>query len=186
MSSAHIVINEDQTIFIPAGLKYLGVLTDHNVKTIIFDCPRYIEGIDISTWEMKINYQRADGYKDSYIADNVTVDKDDPNIIHFNWVISQNVTLVNGKVMFAFCATEKDSDGEMVRHWNTATNEKLSIQDGINCYEIEGLYPDLVESMREEIKKEVSTKAIDDGNGNITILNDDAATDDGNGNITLG
>lgn len=37
----HVIINKDRTVNVPNSLQRLGVQYDHNVNTIVFDCPRY-------------------------------------------------------------------------------------------------------------------------------------------------
>ena len=100
----HFTINKDRTISIPQNLKVLGVQYEHNVEIVTFDCPRYWDGTDLSTMNLYINYIRSDGQKGKYLCESVAIDENDTEIIHFNWKITRNVTLVKGKVRFLVCA----------------------------------------------------------------------------------
>lgn len=47
-----IIINSDRTVTVPDSAKKIAVQYDHNVNTLIFDCPRYADeehNIDLST-----------------------------------------------------------------------------------------------------------------------------------------
>ena len=36
----HIIINSDRSITVPTELKNIAVQNDHNIETVMFDCPR--------------------------------------------------------------------------------------------------------------------------------------------------
>lgn len=98
----HIVIKEDRSIASPSTIKNIGVQYDHNASTLIFDCPRYNNDIDMSDMQIYINYTLADGTKGCKLADNVRVDEKDENIIHFDWTITRNVTKIDGQSLSWF------------------------------------------------------------------------------------
>ena len=105
----HIVIHPDRSVTVPEELKNLAVQYDHNIATVIFDCPRYWDGNDMSKMGIRINYEREDGYGDCYVCTDVTADEEDPKLMHFSWVISRNVSDMPGILHFAVCAIRNDS-----------------------------------------------------------------------------
>ena len=104
----HIVINADRTISVPKELQRIGVQYDHNIETVIFDCPRYWDDHDMSKMAIYINYKCPDGTSGSYVAENVRVDEDDDSVMHFDWTISRNVTNAKGKISFIVCVKKTE------------------------------------------------------------------------------
>lgn len=99
----HIVVGDDRVITVPESLKRIAVQYDHNVETVTFDCPRYWDGLDMSKMVVYINYKLPNRMLGSYVADNVTVDESDTNLMHFTWTISRNVTESEGYISFLVC-----------------------------------------------------------------------------------
>lgn len=141
----HIVIGIDRKITVPASLKRIAVQYDHNIETVTFDCPRYWDGLDMSNMAIYINYIRSDKYADSYPVTNVTIDDNDPNIMHFDWTISRNVTEANGGLLFLVCIKNTDDEGIEINHWNSEICRDLYVSEGMENEELENLqYTDLV------------------------------------------
>ena len=103
VDEAHIVINSDRSVSVPDELKNIAVQYDHNIETVTFDCPRYWDGNDLSTMTIKINYVKTDGSNGTYICGKPTVDSNNENLIHFDWLISNDVTASSGSVKFIVC-----------------------------------------------------------------------------------
>lgn len=138
----HIVVGGDRFITVPSNLKRLGVQYDHNMETVVFDCPRYWDNRDMSKMAVYINYALSDGYMDRYPADNVRADGD---IMHFEWTISRNVTQVTGEVSFLVCVMDTDSEGNEARHWNSELCQACYISPGMETEESPvDMYPDLI------------------------------------------
>lgn len=143
----HIVVNPDRTISIPDELKHIAVEHDHNVETVIFDCPRYWDEHDFSTMHAYINYVRPDGYKDQYPVKNLRVDETDESIIHFDWTVSRNVTKKRGNITFLVCIKTLNEAGEEEPHWNSRLNSELIIDPGLEYIDSENNdLPDSVQS----------------------------------------
>ena len=49
----------------------------------------------------------------------MSVDDSDNSIMHFDWIISKNVTMAIGKLAFLVCIKKVDLDGNEVNHWNS-------------------------------------------------------------------
>lgn len=180
VAEPHIVIGRDRFITVPADLKRIAVQHDHNVETVTFDCPRYWDGIDMSTNEFAIyiNYMLADSSLGSYVAENVSVDIEDENIMHFTWTISENVTKAKGHLMFLVCIKKvedkevvvenvvEDEEGNEIietetvietvttNHWNSELNKDLYVSEGLETVEaVSEMTPDFVTKVLTTIDK---------------------------------
>jgi len=156
----HIIVGSDRYITVPESLKRIAVQFDHNVETVIFDCPRYWDGLDMSKMKIYINYMRSDNTRGMYLAKDISVDSNDKNIMHFSWTISQNVTLTKGKVSFLVCIKKTDKDGLEVNHWNSELNEDIYVSEGLECAEsIISQYPDIITDLltRMDYVEEIAT-----------------------------
>ena len=131
----HIVIGEDRIITVPESLKRIAVQHDHNVETVTFDCPRYWDGIDLSTMAIYINYLCPNRTLGAYIAQNVTIDESDSNVMHFDWTITRNITVKNGKLSFLVCIKNVDSEGNEINHWNSELNTDMYVSEGLETTE---------------------------------------------------
>lgn len=162
----HIVIGDDRFITVPNSLKRIAVQYDHDVETVTFDCPRYWDGLDMSTLAIYINYMRKDRVTGCYKAMNVVVDEIDPNIMHFDWTISRNVSMVKGEIKFLVCIKKADSEGNEVNHWNSELNEEMYVSEGLETGEtILGPYPDIIMQWEDEVQavKDILLDARDSG-----------------------
>ena len=138
----HIVIGRDRIIVVPEPLRRLAVQYDHNIETVIFDCPRFWDGKDFSTMSIFINYTRQDGYEDSYAVTNVVAEDE---FLHFEWTISRNVTEYAGPISFLVCIKDTDDEGNEIYHWNTEINKQASVSMGMEVHgHILDEKPDLV------------------------------------------
>lgn len=142
----HIIIDRNRFITVPEALKRIAVEDDHRIETVTFDCPRYWDEHDLSEMKIYINYIRYDKYIGSYPIDNaVTIDEDDDSIIHFDWVITREVTDVAGGLVFLVCAKKVDEYGNEENHWNSELNKDLYVSEGLEVQDIiMNEYPDLV------------------------------------------
>lgn len=141
----HVRINDDRTITVPKELRKIAVQFDHDVETVTFDCPRYWDGIDMSKMTIYVHYMRSDMARGKFLAKNVVVDETDDTIMHFDWLLSQNVTLVKGRLIFLVCIKEVGEDGKEIRHWNSERNEEMHVSEGLECDDfVMDLEPDII------------------------------------------
>lgn len=155
----HIIVGGDRFITVPSNLKRLAVQYDHNMETVVFDCPRYWDNRDMSQMAVYINYALSDGYMDRYPADNVAADGD---IMHFEWTISRNVTQVSGVVSFLICVMKTDVDGNEERHWNSELCQECYISPGMETEEsLVDIQPDLITQLllRMDSVEKINIKA---------------------------
>lgn len=129
----HIVINADRSVTVPESLREIAVQFDHNVERVTFDCPRYWDDVDLSQMHIFINYMLSDGYMNRIKVENVVVDETDESMMHFDWVISGNVTRVNGMVTFIVCAKDSDIEGNVKLHWNSKLCNDVFVSEGLDC-----------------------------------------------------
>lgn len=150
----HIVIGEDRIISVPEELRRIAVQYDHDVETVTFDCPRYWDGLDMSELSIYINYMRKDRYVACYKATDIVVDGTDPNIMHFNWTVSRNVSEVKGELKFLVCIKKGDSEGYEVNHWNSELNAEMYISEGLEVEpSILDPYPDIISQWEDEVQR---------------------------------
>ena len=142
----HIIIDKKRKVSVPDELKRIAVQHDHNIETVTFDCPRYWDGNDMSQSRICINYKRPDGILGSYVASNVIVDETDNTIMHFDWTISQDVTVKDGSLIFLVCIKKFDAEtGEEINNWHSELNTEMYISKGLECDKIvDGAYSELV------------------------------------------
>ncbi len=148
----HIIIGEDRSIMIPESLRDIANQYDHNVETVTFDCPRYWDGVDMSLLVVYINYQLPDGSEGCHMATNVVSDKENDKLMHFDWTISRNVTLLEGKVLFNVSIRDTDDLGRLVRCWNSDMCDQLTVAKGLECSnEVGKKYPDIIAHVSQEV-----------------------------------
>ena len=112
-----IIDAESRKITVPDEYKLLGVESDKDVERVYFKCPKVVgDGIDLSTLGLRINYQNADGQKDSYPVDDLTVENE---FITFSWLLSRKAVAYKGTVKFIVCAVRTGDDGMVSNEWNT-------------------------------------------------------------------
>lgn len=142
----HIVINPDRTITVPESLKKIGIQFDHNIETVTFDCFRRWDGHDLSKMKIFINYLRSDNEVGSAQATNIETIDDER--MTFDWVISQNVTMVNGPLTFIVCIKAADpTDNSMIRHWNSERNTDLYVGEGLAAEPVNETHADIITAL---------------------------------------
>ncbi len=152
VAEGHIAIGKDRKITVPASLKRIAVQYDHNVETVTFDCPRFWDGLDMSQMTVYINYLCANRRSGTFRAENVTADRRYMEIMHFDWVISKNVSMTPGKIAFQVCVKKVDSDGNEEVHWNSEVCKDCFVSESLDCSEAElsEVYPDMFEQWHRE------------------------------------
>jgi hypothetical protein len=129
----HIVINESRQAIVPNELKIIAVTGDKDIETVTFDCVRFWDGNDLSTFAIYLNYVLPDLSDGTYIPDSIVADGD---VFHFDWNIKNNITKKNGKIAFAITAikTKQNESGETVvdKQWGSLPNSDCSIALGLD------------------------------------------------------
>lgn len=158
----HIVIGADRFINVPAALQKIGVQDDHQVNQLIFDCPRYWDGLDLVNEDgpttpkfiFYINYtiRGTNGHVDAgrYTVEDVSVDANDTSVIHFSWPVSSHMTQVDGAITFSVCCIE-GVDEENVTRWNSEPcADGLVVSKGLECLDATfEMYPSVMDRVRQ-------------------------------------
>ena len=119
-------VNPDtREIIVPEKYKILGVFSDEKVTKIPFTCPKVVgNNVDLTEYNLYINYQNAIGRHNAYLVDDVTVSGDN---ITFSWLLSRDVTLSSGVVKYSICAKKLNGDS-ISNEWNTTIANGIVIQ----------------------------------------------------------
>ena len=105
-----------RVITVPASLSLLGTESDKKTNRIHFRCPRVVgDNVDLSNFQICINFRNANSEKDRYIVEDMMVDGDE---IAFSWSLSRKVTKYKGRVSFVVCALNAH-EGNIENEWNT-------------------------------------------------------------------
>lgn len=98
-SSIQFLIDENmRTVTVPPEGVVLGVTGDKDVNRINFKMVRFYDGLDLSTFQIRINYVNANGDANYYQVTDTTVEED---YILFTWLVSSDAAAYKGTVSFA-------------------------------------------------------------------------------------
>jgi len=138
-----VIDNELRTIDIPEDL-LLGVESDEAVQKLIFDMPRYYNGIDLSVFAIRVNYMNANNEGDVYVVDSPTIDTER---ITFTWVVGRQATKYKGDTHFVVCLKKLRQDSTIEKEFNT-TVHALPVLVGLETTEaIIEEHPDIFEQL---------------------------------------
>ena len=111
-----VIDGETRIISVPNEYKELGVESDEKVTRIKFQCPKIVgDNVDLTEYNLYINYRNAGNKLNSYLIEDVTVTDD---IINFSWLLSRHVTESPGTISYIVCAKKSDDTG-VINEWNT-------------------------------------------------------------------
>ena len=152
-------INPDtREITVPEKYKILGVFSDEKVTKIPFTCPRVVgNNVDLTEYNLYINYQNASGASNAYLIDDIVVSGDN---ITFSWLLSRYVTFSPGVVKYNFCAKKLDGD-TISNEWNTTIATGLVIQGLEATREIIEENPDIIEALISKAHTHENKAALD-------------------------
>lgn len=138
-------VNPDtREIIVPEKYKILGVFSDEKVTKIPFTCPKVVgNNVDLTEYNLYINYQNAIGGNNVYLVDDVTVSGDN---ITFSWLLSRDVTLSSGVVKYSICAKKLNGDS-ISNEWNTTIANGVVIQGLEATQAIVEENPDIIEAI---------------------------------------
>lgn len=94
----------------------LGVENDKYVHIIPFRLPRYYEGVDLSGFDVRVNYANAAGMKHAGATKVISTSN---NYILFVWLVDHTATATAGTVQFALRLRQSDEFGEIAYELNT-------------------------------------------------------------------
>lgn len=144
---------------------YLVSLMMKKTERKYFQCPRIVgDNVDLTQYQLYINYQNANGEKDKYIVTDVKVVDDN---ITFTWLLSRKVTEYQGNISFIVCARNVDSLGNITNEWNTA----IATGTCVVGLEVDDLTPGEQEQARDyflQLEQELSALAETENNRLLT------------------
>ena len=149
--SDFILINDDlRTMQIPDSIKILG----DDVNKIVFKMPKEYKGFDLSTFQPRINYMNAAGYGDLYIAEDLSIDDEDPSLMSFTWLVGRTACAYKGQTRFVVCLKLFDGtdDAEVIKEFNT-TVYSLPVLEGLETLDaVVQKNPDIIEYILQRLQ----------------------------------
>lgn len=137
------------------------IQNDHNSERFTFECPRFVEGHDMSLCNsirvqyININKRTKDSSDGIYEINDATVD-DASESITFTWLISRNATKFVGGLSFLLEFSCIEDDGTISYAWHTDIFKDISISTGMNNEEVvEEKYPDILDQWKSEILSQI-------------------------------
>lgn len=160
-----IIDDNSREIYVPSGELLFGVTGNEKTERKYFQCPRIVgDNVDLTQYQLYINYQNANGEKDKYIVTDVKIVDDN---ITFTWLLSRKVTEYQGNISFIVCARNVDSLGNITNEWNTA----IATGTCVAGLEVDDLTPGEQEQARDyflQLEKELSALAETENNRLLT------------------
>lgn len=140
-----------RVIVVPDRYKTFGVEEDTNVERVKFKFPKIVgDNVDLTTLDLRINFQNASGGLDKYVVDDVT--ETDEGYITFTWVIQDGVTPQSGQISFVVQAVKATKDGTTEKKWSTTLNKIGQVLEGLEVDEtIAQQNPDIIESILKQL-----------------------------------
>lgn len=150
------IIDPDRRkIYVDPDYQILGVESDEKADRILFRCPKTVgDGLDLTQYQLRINYQNANDQKGQYLVEDVTVDGED---ILFSWLLHRPVTACQGTVRFIVCAISVE-EGEVKNEWNTTVAqcdvlEGLEVENPVIPTPEEDLIAQLIQQMQDKVEQ---------------------------------
>lgn len=169
---AHITIDEDRYINVPEEMRRIAVQYDHDIETVTFDCPRYWDGHDLAAMRVYVNYRRPDGIRGNFLCEPVTIDAINPNIMHFDWTISKNATMMQGVLSFLVCIMQVDDEGNEVRHWNSELCEDMTVSTGLEVNDaMVDAFPDIITQLLTRMDSVENIQSVVQGTDIVKLQN---------------
>lgn len=142
--------NDLRTIIIPASITLLGVVSDENVQTLHFQMPKTYKGLDLSEFDVRINYMNANNVGDVYAVDDNEVSGE--NIV-LTWTVGRVACMYKGNTKFIVCLKKEDASGNVLKEFNTSLTS-LPVLDGLETTEaVVAENPDIIEQILTKIEK---------------------------------
>lgn len=182
------IIDENlRVISIPPLGVVLGVEGDKDVNSAKFKMVRYYKGIDLSKFEIRINFANANGDLSYYTVKNPTVTDD---TLTFEWLVGYLATKYKGTVRFIVRMITTDaSTGEVQQAFDTTVGEAQSLEGLMVDVPTDEKVYDIVEQLKADLTGHVNnllktipedynelTKKVEDNTLGISGLKEDLET----------
>ena len=136
--------NDLRTITIPSGLQTVGVESDEDVRRLNFQMPKQYGEVDLSEFNIRINFLNANNSGDVYAVTDKAISGDN---ITFSWLVGRNALAYRGSIRFIVCLKKTDAEGVVQQEFNT-TVATLSVLEGLETTEqVIQQNPDIIEQI---------------------------------------
>ena len=136
--------NDLRTITVPSGLQTVGVESDEDVRRLNFQMPKQYHEVDLSEFNIRINFMNANNGGDSYAVTDKQVSGDN---ITFSWLVGRNALAYRGNIRFIVCLKKADAEGVVQQEFNT-TLAQLTVLEGLETTEaVVAENPDVIEQI---------------------------------------
>lgn len=148
---------DTRAVLVPAG-EVIGVYHDKDVNRLTFEVPGIYKGIDLTGYQISINYMNEEDQKDVYLVEDMIVTmnmNNKPESIQFSWLVGATACAVPGNVGFTVCFKKLDSEGNIINEINTKLT-RMKVLEGCEAVEseIEERYmTDLAGQLYKELDK---------------------------------
>ena len=136
--------NDLRTITIPSGLQTVGVESDEDVRRLNFQMPKQYGEVDLSEFNIRINFMNANNSGDVYAVTDKAISGDN---ITFSWLVGRNALAYRGNIRFIVCLKKADAEGVVQQEFNT-TIAQLTVLEGLETTEaVVAENPDIIEQI---------------------------------------
>ena len=136
--------NDLRTITIPSSLQTVGVESDEDVRRLNFQMPKQYHEVDLSEFNIRINFMNANNQGDVYAVTDKQVSGDN---ITFSWLVGRNALAYRGSIRFIVCLKRADAEGVVQQEFNT-TIAQLTVLEGLETTEaVVAENPDIIEQI---------------------------------------
>lgn len=120
-----------RVISVPEQGVVLGVEGDKDVNRVRFRMSRYYHETDLSEFDIRINYQNAEGDRNYF---EVTEKNATEDSLSFIWTVAADASLYKGEVWFVVYCLKASEDGTVDKAYHT-TIGKASVLEGLDVDE---------------------------------------------------
>ena len=139
-----IIDNDLRTITVPSGIQTVGVESDEDVRRLYFQMPKQYHEVDLSEFDIRINFMNANNQGDVYAVTDKQVTGDN---ITFSWLVGRNALAYRGNIRFVVCLKKVDAEGAVQQEFNT-TVAQLAVLEGLETTEaVVAENPDIIEQI---------------------------------------
>ena len=129
---------DTRAVQVPTG-EVIGVYHDKDVNRLTFEVPATYKGIDLTGYQISINYMNEEEQKDVYIVEDMLVTmnmNNQPESIQFSWLVGATACAVPGNIEFTICFKKLDSEGNIINEINTKLT-RMKVLEGCEAVESE-------------------------------------------------
>lgn len=129
---------DTRAVLVPAG-EIIGVYHDKDVNRLTFEVPGIYKGIDLTGYQISINYMNEEEQKDVYLVEDMLVTmnmNNKPESIQFSWLVGATACALPGTVGFTVCFKKLDSEGNIINEINTKLT-RMKVLEGCEAVESE-------------------------------------------------